>query len=436
MCQLKNRKKKYCKKSSLLSLIITFIFAVNIQAQAVQKSEQKSTEQTSSNDEKKSSKLTISGYIQSQFQVSQLDSMGKSTYYMRSNSPISKSENNYINRFSIRRGRLKATYQSKENIGVLEFEMRDKGISLRNAYLHVFDPSKGVFGIKSGIFDRPFGYELKYSSSRLESPERSMVIQKLMPNESDLGASLTFKAPKISKLNGLYVEAGLFAGNSISPDTDSKKDFIGQINFSKTISKSKLGLGISHYNGAIFQPTSNVYTISNNAFVLNNNPNNEFNFAKRQYWGIDFQYAIKTKFGNTSLRSEYIYGTQPGSDISTNSPTSTAVVKGDTYIRNFNGGYVNFAHHIYNTKHSISIKYDWLDQNSDIDGNAIGVINSNTGLADVFYKTLAFGYMYHYNANTYFMAYYDLTSNEKTKLTGYFESKPLSVLTLRIQLKF
>ena len=48
----------------------------------------------------------------------------------------------------------------------------------------------------AGVFNRPFGHEIGYSTSGLESPERATIIQYFFPDERDLGAMLTLRTKK------------------------------------------------------------------------------------------------------------------------------------------------------------------------------------------------------------------------------------------------
>jgi hypothetical protein len=87
----------------------------------------------------------------------------------------------------------------------------------------------------AGVFNRPFGYEVSYSTSNLESPERATVIQYFFPDERDLGAMLTLRAPEVSPFSFLRLDAGLFAGNSINREGRTiRKDLIGRITCEKT----------------------------------------------------------------------------------------------------------------------------------------------------------------------------------------------------------
>lgn len=99
----------------------------------------------------------------------------------------------------------------------------------RDLYIGIKDPWTKRCQLMAGVFNRPFGHEIGYSTSGLESPERATIIQYFFPDERDLGAMLTLRAKETSPIGFLRLDAGLFAGNSINRETDSRKDFIGRL---------------------------------------------------------------------------------------------------------------------------------------------------------------------------------------------------------------
>jgi hypothetical protein len=399
-----------------------------------------------------SKNLKIGGYIQSQWQSSQLDSAFNKSNDMKvgTNRNAADPISNY-NRFGVRRGRLKAVYEDNGCQGVIEFDISEGGLKTKDLYLNILDPMTKSISLKSGVFDRPFGYEIAYSSSKLESPERSRVIQTLFPDEKDLGAMLTFQAPKTSPWNVLKLEIAALSGNSINKDYKSTKDVAGHLTYSNSTADMKYGVGASMYKGAIIQNNANVYTMQNGGFALNNTASNANGFATRTYYGVDGQFSISTSLGLTQIRAEYIMGTQPGlsgSSASLNgydpltapaSPTSF-----DTYIRKFQGGYINFVQDILDTKSSIVVKYDWYDPNTDVSGTDVGaaVVSTvaapmkATGKADMAYSTIGLGYLYRMNNNVRIMAYYDMVANEKVAVKNFYAVAPANLVTLRLQYKF
>jgi hypothetical protein len=388
-------------------------------------------------------KLKFSGYIQAQWQSSQLDSMIAKSNDMKVGTGAygaEKISNGTYNRFGVRRGRLKATYEDFGCQAVIEFDISEGGLKTKDVYLNVLDPWVNTFAVKGGVFDNPFGYEIGYSSSKLESPERSRLIQTLFPDEKTLGAMLTIQAPKTSPWNVLKLEAGLVAGNAISKDYKSKKDLAAHLTYNNSTPIMKYGLGVSMYAGSILQTTKKVYSMSNGAFAIDSTATNLNSFANRTYLGVDGQFSISSDLGLSSIRAEYIMGTQPGASGSSASPngydpTATTAAVTDTYIRPFSGGYINFVQDIADTKHSIVVKYDWYDPNTAVAGDKVGVA-AKTGKADMAYSTLGLGYMYRLNNNVRLTAYYDIVSNESTKVKGYFKNVNDNLVTVRLQYKF
>ena len=215
-----------------------------------------------------------------------------------------------------------------------------------------------------------------------ESPERARVTQTLFPQERDLGAMLTIQPRKESRFNFIRLNAALVNGNGVSTETDSRKDFIGQLGINKTTSNEKFryAVGVSYYNGGVFQETKNVYHMATLAdgltkgFVIDSASSNRGGYAKREYFGADAQLSLDWSFGITTLRGEYICGSQPGGLKNNVSPAGRVIPDigvSDTYNRPFNGGYVYLVQNILHSRHEIVVKYDFLDPNTDVKGKDI-----------------------------------------------------------------
>ena len=100
-----------------------------------------------------SKKLKVSGYIQTQWQSSQIDSLGKASSDMKvGNTAKAGSETTDMNRYGIRRGRIKVAYDDAGYQGVLQFDLTEKGMALKDAYLVVLDPWVGYLSLKAGIY--------------------------------------------------------------------------------------------------------------------------------------------------------------------------------------------------------------------------------------------------------------------------------------------
>lgn len=445
------------------------------------------------------SRLKISGYVQSQWQKA--DTIG---------SPAKYSGGNFSgldNRFQVRRGRLKVNYVNDLSEYVLQIDVTEKAVAIKDAYASFTDRWLKTFTLTGGAFNRPFGYEVSYSSASLESPERARIEQALFPNEEDLGAQLAIQAPSTSPFNFIKLQGGLFTGNGLNPETDKYKDLIGQVILKKTLMNENLLLsgGASYYNGgfAAMSPDGKINAVSSGKPVYayyyhwkNAAMSKDSLVAggklKREYVGFDLQATLHSGIGITTLRGEYITGTQPGTASNNFSPTNDQPVvgavtnipdlvkniKGDTiqvptttttktgvipsssnyYSRSFNGGYITFIQNILQTKHEIVVKYDWYDPNTNVSGNQIGAGStyvknkltnpSNTGLADIKYSTIGIGWIYHWNSNVKITLYYEMVTNETTNAAGLNASlgttgvtalnkdQKDNVLTLRVQYKF
>lgn len=390
-------------------------------------------------------KFKVSGYIQAQWQKA--DSMGAKSFAGGDFDP------KMSNRFAVRRGRIKFAYTGTLSNYVMQLEATEKGVSIKDVYVNFTEPWLQAFSIIGGVFNRPFGFEVPYSSSSLETPERARFNQTLFPGEEDLGAMLTFQMPKTSPWNFLKIDAGYFAGNGINPEFDSKKDFIGHIGIQRATNNEKIryGLGLSYYKGGVYQGTTDVYKMwdINGVNVFSKSlPDSVVGgtFQKREYKGFDAQLTVETTLGLTTLRGEYVMGIQPGQSKSTTSPTTdfTKVTAPatipDLYIRNLSAGYINLVQSISHTPITLVAKYDFYDPNTKVKGNEIG--KSVTGqkattAADLKYTTLGLGAILAVSSNVKITFYYDIVKNEKSNsLAGYSKDLKDNVFTLRLQYKF
>ena len=394
-------------------------------------------------------RLKITGYIQAQWQHA--DTAGAVTPYSGGAFPIASD-----NRFSIRRGRVKLTYENELSTYVLQIDATEKGVSLKDAYVAIKDPWVQFVTLTGGVFNRPFGYEISYSSSSRETPERARIFQNLFPGERDLGAMITLQQKKGSRFDWIKLDAGLFTGNGINSEFDSKKDFIGHLSFAKANKREtvKFGGGVSYYNGSVFQGTKYVYTPGevvdeNQPGLVDSTASNKNGFAKRRYVGIDAQLSFQSPVGFTSLRAEYITGQQPAAKATSASVSGSTLLNYDTYIRKASGGYVYFIQNIGQTKHQFVLKYDWLDPNTKVKGTEIvskSAANKNTalGTADIKFNTLGIGWNYRLNSQVKLTAYYEIVKNEKTGLSPVGLNRTIdtskdlkdNVFTLRVQYKF
>ena len=421
-------------KKIFILLCSANLLATNLFAQQVEETNElvKQLEhqvQSHESDLKLLKQFKISGYVHTQFQH------GEKNAAFRIGGANSNT-NESFNRFGIRRGRVKLTYQKNIASGVFQLDITEKKIRIRDVYISIKDPWVGSSSIRAGIFDRMFGFEVPFSSSKRESPERATVITTLFPDEKDMGVMLALQAPKSSPWSIIKLDAGFIAGNTINVDLDNRKDFIGHLSFNKTIrDNSKISGGVSYYLGGVYQASSTVYLMNGSKFESKKDTVYYGNFAKREYFGVDFQFATSSILGMTNIYSEYLFGTQPGDKNSSKSPNYSVLPISHTYIRNLNGYYVTFVQDIGNLPFSVIVKYDHYDPNTKIAKNDIGL--NGTGKADIAYSTVGAGVMWRINNSLRLTAYYDNIKNEtSSNLSGYNSDLADNVFTLRLQYKY
>ncbi|MEN9973839.1 MAG: hypothetical protein RIS20_2186 [Bacteroidota bacterium] len=394
--------------------------------------------------------LKITGWVQTQFQHA--ESKGAKTFDGGDFLPLSD------NRFMLRRARVKFTYTNGLFQGVMQLNATERGVNLVEYFGKITDPWTKSFTLTTGVMNRPFGFEIQQSSADRETPERARFTQTLLPNERDLGAMLTFQPVKGKKLYGLKVDAGFFNGVGIAVpgttslngagvvDFDSYKDFIGRAHYKKSLKEDKIqfGIGVSHYNGGFVYQNNRVFdelaTGANGLLQWQLRDTMSTALSKggkapRKYYGADFQLSVKSKIGTTTIRGEYITGTQSGMIDESKSP-STLPAKMDTYLRTFNGGYAYLIQRLGKSKSEIALKYEWYDPNTKLSSVDFGV-GTTMSKAELKYTMLGIGYNYYYNDNVKLMVYYNMVTNENaTGIAGFDKDLKDDVFTVRMQYRF
>lgn len=407
----------------------------------------------SSADSKK--KLKWSGYIQAQYQFT--DSQGTSQWkagdFAGGTFPT-----NVKSRFAVRRGRLKAVYDNGLSKFVVQVDVTQNGVGIKDAYIAIKEPWLKTATFTIGAFERPFGYEISYSSGQRETPERSRMYQTLFPGERELGAKIEiFPLKEMVVLNHFNLKAGMFNGVlNTSNENDNNKDFIGRFGFTLPLQEQKLTIdgGISMYSGKVTSNSAEVYHVRNKAFVRDSASSNILATFDRKYRGLDAQvYYDLPVLGSMQVRGEYISGDQPGTAGSSSfyNPGSVQTVSGTSvksvpdvqpvYKRKFAGMYVIYVQNA-GLKNQAVIKYDVYDPNTNVKGSDIGV-GSKTGVADIKFNTLGLGWIYHWDENVKFTAYYEIVKNENVNdavttaaLVRHKKDVKDNVFTFRVQYKF
>jgi len=388
-------------------------------------------------------RLRLSGYIQPQFQMAQ--SKGAKSFNGGDFAP------NANNRFMLRRSRVRIDYVRSNNEHlpsmqfVFQFDATERGVNVRDVWARLFDNKYQLFAFTTGVFARPFGYELNLSSSDRESPERGRMSQILMKTERDLGAMFTLEArKKDSKLRFLKLDMGLFNGQGLNGpgEFDGFKDFIARAGLKPVHLSKKLSFsaGFSLLQGGILQSNKYRYemgeTGAGKLFLVDSNSANIGRKDPRRYRGADVQLKLKHKWGYTELRGEYWWGTQTGSAATSETPGVLLANTDPYYIRSFNGAFFYLLQNIVNTHHQVGLKLDWYDPNTKVSGTEIGKAGTNLGAANIKYTTFSAGYNYYINENVKLMFWYDRVKNETTQLAGYTTDLKDNVFTCRLQYRF
>ncbi|CAN5878225.1 porin [soil metagenome] len=393
--------------------------------------------QSLADDLNKMKRLKITGYIQPQWQY--IDSAGAPSV---AGGDFANGTSPYYSRFTMRRGRFKFTYDFENVKLVINTDVTEKGLGMRETYLKITDPKYKMFSITMGLLQDQFGFELTQSSSDRETPERARYNQSLFPSERDLGIFGSIEIPKSSKLTGLKFDAAVMNGSAgVTPEFDSHKDFTGRIRYTRTNKSEKIayGIGMSYYNGGYRIGAVRDYelaTLSNGdeSFVFAQDTADYNRVARRIYTGADAQFSVIWRAGTTTLRAEYIQGEQPGTDKASKSAGGPPVAA--IYHRNFNGAYFYLVQSIGQSKFQAVLKYDFYDPNVKISGQEIGKVGTNTKIGDIRFDTFGFGIIYHMNQHVKLVTYYDLVMNEGTLIPGYTKDIKDNVVTIRIQFRF
>lgn len=399
---------------------------------------------TAESDLAKHNKIKISGYIQSQWEQTE----NPKDY------PSSS--------ISIRRARLKVAYETSEGVKfVVQPDFLPSGVSLKDAYVTLNDRWTRRFTLTAGLFNRP-NYEVEYSSSQREVPERSDVIRALYPGERALGAKLEYTPiniplkVQVALLNGNdYLTYA--AGNNSNKDYDNFKDIMARATYSVKLGNlGGLDFGAHAYFGNVKANAASVvkgdYTFDKDIEIGES--------LKRSWFGAEMQVYLDL-LGGLAVKGEYLMGSNilPGTKVSSTSTSSSQIIRNDSLLittnttitntttpnlsTNFSGYYVYLIKNV-GTKNQFAMRYDVYDPNGDISGSDIMATkkyetsestskteqtsNSTTltttttkttnktsiksGISDLAYSSLTFAWHYYFDDNIRVTLAYRMPVNE------------------------
>ena len=356
--------------------------------------------------------VKISGYIQARYEYNDSSQNGVTGGY-----DVSKNLN--ANNFYILRGRIKFTVQpGSASKYVIYFDASKNTVSLKEAYVELYkNIEKHNLTLTFGQFNYPFGYEIEYSSSKRDFPERSLAENNLLKGERDRGVNLTWVLPKY-----LQVNAGLFQGYGIEDksftwfDPTKAKDVIGR-------AKVKLGavdFGLSGYWGKTYFPGSaavsgvtiwydaNVNGIIDAGEIKTSAPRAAVPAVEKDKirYGADAQvYLDFLPLGGTGIRGEYYQAKDNDKDE--------------------RGWYFWVSQNIF-TRFGAAARYDYWDPNTDSN-----VKNDATG-------TLSLALHYFWDSYVRITAAYDIPHQlkENSLFTKYSGDRKDNRFTLQFQFMF
>ncbi len=415
---------------------------------------------TAESDLAKLTKIKLSGYIQAQWVNYEASNVFPNNYFM------------------VRRARIKFTYEPINGIVfVVQPDFTPGNITVKDAFAQANDPWLKMFSLWVGKFNRP-NYEVEYSSSNREVPERSRVIRAIYPDERAIGAKLEIHPPKLP----LKFQLAVFNGNDgiATPDAsgnlvvlqnidyDNYKDLMARLTYTfKFGNFGGLTIGAHGYYGRI---KANSVTQLNSDYTFKNTLDNIGKSVPKQWGGVEAQLSMDV-LGGLIIKGEYIRGVNsiPGITTSGSATAQASVLKNDTLwintvttktsnstpaiTKSFAGWYVYLVKNI-GKRNQIAVRYDWYNPNTKVAADQIGtakydaskttldpkpvktyaggdpvvasVSSTNTvytsklssGTSDIPYGTWTFAYSYYFTDNIKFMIAYEMPMNQKVGTVG------------------
>jgi len=208
-------------------------------------------------DVSKLKKVSLSGYIQNRYQTLQ--------------NPEDKNALHTDDTFLIRRARVKVTARPTDNsVAVLQLDAGNNKVGVKDAYIQYNTATDQLLGPSYQIGQQNwwFGYEVPYSSSKRETPERALWARRFFPGERDRGFVLTtpfgphwlgtlgvYDGSGIESVNTLtsvvkdvgppVVKTNIKSSSNVARDYNNQKDILANIKYSSPNAE----FGVSAYVG-------------------------------------------------------------------------------------------------------------------------------------------------------------------------------------------
>jgi phosphate-selective porin len=323
----------------------------------------------------------------------------------------------------LRRSRVKLAYDGGSTQAVVQGDFSNTGFSLKDAYLEFTEPWLAMFSLRFGVFNRP-DYEVEYSSSQRESPERSLVVRTLYPGERDLGAMLTF-APEdlftlqLAAFNNTY--KGTYSQSA--PNFGSEpRYFMARLTRSFTLGELGVDLGVHGRFGNARLNTNKVIEAdspsSGSAMVVDSSSYKAGDGVGRNWFGVEAQLYYDF-LGGVKLLGEYI----TGGDVNELAAGGASPAR----LRDFSGWYLMLVKNL-GADFQFAAKVDSYTPNTAVDYEAI------SAAGELATSTLGLGIHNYTFPNVRLTLYYEMVT---TRTNAAFAADPKdNLLTVRAQYKF
>jgi hypothetical protein len=213
--------------------------------------------ETAKSDISKLRKVTLSGYLQNRYQTLQ--------------NPEDKKALHTDDTFFIRRARVKVTAKpTDKSVAVIQLDAGGSKVTVKDAYVQYNTATDQLLGPSYTVGQQNwwFGYEVPYSSSRRETPERALWARRFFQGERDRGLVLTspigpnwlgtlgvYDGSGIDTVNTLtsvvtdvgppVVKTNIRSSANVANDYNNKKDVLANLKYSSP----NVEFGVSGYLG-------------------------------------------------------------------------------------------------------------------------------------------------------------------------------------------
>jgi len=368
--------------------------------------------QTLVGDVDKLKKVKLSGYVQACWETAENK---RDTVAATGSGPTISTSNN--ERFYIRRGRLKLTYDSSPlSQAVIYFDGASSGSSINarllEAYVTLIDPWTVLHrhALTIGQMNVPFGYEIERSSSARELPERSRAENVLFPGERDRGVKISSQwTSQLETMVGIFNGAGISSGDYPTSDPTRGKDFLARVRYAQGTIDGAVSWCGGHATTALTGPDVE---------------------TDKTRLGVDVQgYYELPSLGGGTLRAEYFGGSEVNPDsvkrlTTVPSGGGRRLVAGADpahLATDFRGGYVMWVQNL-GERFQAAARYDRYDPNTDLDHDQ--------------YERVSLGASFFYDGFTRITLSYDVPRTDVAATGGRFTDPHDNLWTVQVQHKF